>query len=312
MQAHPTIDQLEVFLAVVEAGGFSAASRRLNRAQSAISYAIANLEAQLDLALFERGGAKRPQLTEAGKAIAGDARRLLADLDLLRARARGLNDGLEGEVSVAISTLTPSEVVVEALRGFRDRFPTVSLNVTVGELGEVVRNVADERATVGFGGTVDGLNPNVATELIGHSSMRPVAAPDHPLARRGRELTADDVREEIQIVVTDASGLTRGRDFNVLSFRAWRVNNLSAKRSLILGGLGWGGLPTSMVREDLEAGRLVSLPLTAYRQNEYPIQAVTKPSNPPGPAARWLIAAFRDAFTGCEGLTGRSGAKTGG
>lgn len=97
MEANPTLDQLQVFLAVAEDGSFSAASRRLNRAQSVISYTIANLEAQLDVRLFERAGTRQPRLTEAGSALLEDARRMVVALQLLRARARGLAQGLEGK-----------------------------------------------------------------------------------------------------------------------------------------------------------------------------------------------------------------------
>ncbi|TWI15899.1 regulatory helix-turn-helix LysR family protein [Mesorhizobium tianshanense] len=114
MQPNPTLDQLQVFLAVTESGSFSGAPRALNRAQSVVSYAIANLEDQLGLALFDRTVTKRPQLTPAGKTVLEDARRLLGDLDLMRARVRSLNEGLEGELSVAISSIMPSGIVVEA------------------------------------------------------------------------------------------------------------------------------------------------------------------------------------------------------
>jgi len=101
MEANPTLDQLQVFLAVADTGSFSAASRQLNRAQSVISYTIGNLETQLDVALFERSGARQPKLTEAGKAMLSDARRIVADLQVMRARAKSLKQGLEAEVSVA-------------------------------------------------------------------------------------------------------------------------------------------------------------------------------------------------------------------
>ena len=72
--ARPTLDQIAVFLAIVEAGSFTAAARKLNRATSVISYAVTNLEAQLGVSLFERAGARRPRLTEAGRAILSDSR----------------------------------------------------------------------------------------------------------------------------------------------------------------------------------------------------------------------------------------------
>ncbi|WP_199261345.1 LysR family transcriptional regulator [Paracoccus binzhouensis] len=299
MDANPTLDQLQVFLAVAETGGFSAASRQLNRAQSVVSYSIANLEAQLEVALFERGGSRQPRLTEAGKALLADARRIVADLQVMRARARSIRQGLEAELSLAISVMVPSEAVVAALRGFRDRFPAVALNLTVGELGVVMELVAGGRADIGIGGALLRQDDLLVAERIGHSFMVPVAAAEHPLGRIGRPLTIADVREEVQLVVTDASGLTSGRDFNVLSYRTWRVSDIATKHQLIRGGLGWGGLPAALVRKDLARGRLVALQLDAYELGEYPLYALRRSANPPGPAAGWLIEAFRQRLATC-------------
>ncbi len=89
----PTVDQLRVFLAVNEAGSFSAAARLLNRRQSVVSYTIANLEQQLGgLALFDRSK-RRPTLTEAGTMILAEARKLALGIDDLRARASGSSRG---------------------------------------------------------------------------------------------------------------------------------------------------------------------------------------------------------------------------
>src|SRR5271168_2992520 len=95
----PTLDQLRVFAMVVETGSFSAAARRLHRAQSAVSYAIGNLEGMLGLDLFDRGY-RKPSLTEAGRAVLADARRVGRLVDDLRARASGLNAGLEAEIGL--------------------------------------------------------------------------------------------------------------------------------------------------------------------------------------------------------------------
>ncbi|MCB5204803.1 LysR family transcriptional regulator [Neorhizobium sp. T786] len=298
MDANPTLDQLRVFLAVAETGSFSAASRTLNRAQSVVSYTIANLEAQLEVQLFERSG-RQPKLTEAGRAMLPDARRIVADMQVMRARARSMKQGLEPELSLAISVMVPADAVVNELREFGKRFPSVALSLNVGELGMVMDMVASGRASIGLGGALLKQDDTIAAEKIGHSFMLPVAAADHPLARIERPLTLSDVREETQLVVIDASGLTKGRDFNVLSYKTWRVSDIATKHQLIRGGLGWGGLPASLVREDLIAGRLVALKLDAYEQGEYPIYALRKVSNPPGPAASWLIDAFRSRLSAC-------------
>jgi DNA-binding transcriptional LysR family regulator len=299
MLPNPTLDQLQVFLTVAETGSFSAASRVLNRAQSVISYTIANLETQLEMQLFERSGARQPKLTEAGKAMLEDARRLLIDLQVMRARVKSLKEGLEAEVSVAISVMVPPQATVDVLREFRERFPSVALNLNVGELGMVMDAVLSGKATIGIGGAVLRQDDSIIVEKIGYSFMVPVASRNHPLAAYHRPLTLGDVREEVQLVVTDASGLTKGRDFNVLSYKTWRVSDIATKHALIRGGLGWGGLPASIIRDDLASGTLVHLDLQAYEQGEYPIYAMRRIANPPGPAATWMIDAFRSRLSAC-------------
>ena len=299
MLPNPTLDQLQVFLTVAETGSFSAASRVLNRAQSVVSYTIANLEAQLEVPLFERSGARQPKLTEAGRAMLEDARRILGDLQVMRARVKSLKEGLEAEVSVAISVMVPSQAVVDVLREFRDMFPSVSLNLNVGELGMVMDLVLSGKATIGIGGAVLRQDDSVVTERIGHSFMLPVAARNHPLAALERPLMLGDVREEVQLVVSDASGLTKGRDFNVLSYKTWRVSDIATKHQLIKAGLGWGGLPASLIRDDLVSGALVHLDLEAYEQGEYGIYSMRRLANPPGPAAAWMIDAFRTRLSAC-------------
>ncbi|OHV18781.1 LysR family transcriptional regulator [Rhizobium sp. RMa-01] len=304
MQPHPTLDQLQVFLTVVEKGSFSAASRALNRTQSVVSYTIANLEAQLRVALFSRSGTKRPQLTEAGRSVLEDARRLLGDLDLMRARVQALSDGLEAELNVAMSAFVPSDIVVDTLRAFRSHYPTVSLNVTVGTLGIVMDAVINGRAVVGFGGAMATRNDQIVFERIGQAAMIPVAAPDHPLGKLRRPMTLADVRDETQLVVYDASGLTKGRDFNVFSLKTWRVSDNATKHLYIRGALGWGGLPASLARDDLADGRLVHLQFPAFDQSEYPIHVIRNVANPPGPAARWLTAKLKARLSGTDKAAG--------
>ena len=137
MQPNPTLDQLQVLLAIEETGSFSAAGRKLNRAQSVISYTIANLEAQLGLKLFARDGTREPKLTAEGKAMLPDARRMLGVLQDIRSRAEGLKQGLEAELSIAVDVSLPSPTLVEVLTAFEAAFPTVALRLNVGALGMV-------------------------------------------------------------------------------------------------------------------------------------------------------------------------------
>ena len=284
----PTFDQLRVFLAVVDSGSFAAAARRLGRATSVISYGIANLEAQLGLKLFDREATRRPQLTEAGRAVLGEARTVAHGIDGLRAKARGLLGGLEAEVNLAVDVMLPTARVVDALKAFQAEFPTVALRLHVEALGAVTQLVVDRTAVLGVSGPLAPGGDAIERIGVGAVELIPVAHPDHPLAgEAGCQPGA--AREQVQLVLTDRSELTAGQDFSVVSTRTWRLADLGAKHALLLAGIGWGNMPAPMVRDDLATGRLVELRLSGGVVSAYPFQAIYRTDTPPGPAATWLL-----------------------
>ncbi len=292
-EANPTLDQLQVFLAVAEEGSFSAAARKLHRAQSVISYTIANLEMQLDLKLFQREGVREPRLTPEGQAMLADARRISGALQAIRARAQGLKRGLEAELSIAVDVVLPSPALVRVLETFAAEFPTVPLRLSVGAMGIVWQQLLTRQCDVSFGGQAFNLSDELAAIRIGETMLIPVAAPDHPLALYPGRVPLSVVRENIQLVISDVSKMTEGQDFGVYAYRTWRMTDTATKHNLIVSGLGWGGLPLWMVEADVAAGRLVKLDLEPYPPAGYPVFAFHRNDAPPGPAGRWVIERFR-------------------
>ncbi len=288
----PTIDQLQVFLCVVEQGGFSAAARHLNRATSAITYAIDQLEFQLDLALFDRTTTRRPQLTEAGRAVLSEARAVKLGMDTLRARVKGIQSGLETEVSLAVDVMLPTVRLVDALQAFQTAFPTIPLRLHVEALGAVTQLVLNKTATVGLSGPLSLNVEGLEHHALGSVRLIPVAAPFHPLAAMGARKSSGDTKTHIQLVLTDRSPLTEGKDFGVMGVKTWRLADLGAKHALLLAGVGWGSMPEFMVHADLEAGRLVDLGLSDWRSANYVFSAIYRTDSPPGPATQWLIDRF--------------------
>jgi len=287
----PTFDQLRVFMTVVDTGSFAAAGRRLNRATSVISYTISNLEAQVGLSLFDRKSTRKPQLTEAGRAVLAEARTIANGIDGLRAKAKGLLRGLEAEVHLVLDVMLPAGRVVDALKAFREEFPTVALRLSVEALGAVAKLVLDRAATIGISGPLPGEMGIKGIERIhvGQVELIPVAAPTHPLASSKGYVPGAE-REHIQLVLTDRSDLTRGMDIAVVSSRTWRLADLGSKHRLLCEGIGWGNMPEPMVQADLEAGRLKRLDLP---HGSYRLEAIYRTDTPPGPAASWLIARFK-------------------
>lgn len=287
----PTFDQLRIFLAIVDTGSFAAAGRRLGRAVSVISYGIANLEAQLGLSLFEREGTRKPQLTVAGRALLAEARAISHGIDGLRAKVKGLLDGLEAEIDLAVDVMLPAERLGKVLRRFAAEFPTVQLRLHVEALGAITAMILDRTAMVGISGPlalgVEGV------ECIGAGSipMVPVAAPDHPLGRMER-IPPGAGRDYTQLVLTDRSRTTEGRDYSVMSPKTWRLADLGAKHALLREGIGWGNMPLPMIEADLLSGTLIRLEMPDHPGGTYRFSGVWRRDAPPGPASSWLLEQF--------------------
>jgi DNA-binding transcriptional LysR family regulator len=284
----PSLDQLQVFLAVAEAGGFAAAARRLGRATSAVSYQIDTLEAQLGVPLFDRVTTRRPVLTAAGQVVLAEACAVSRGVDVLRAKVRGLLAGLEAELSLAVDVMLPTWRLADAARAFQAAFPTVSLRLHVESLGAVGQLVFDRVATLGVSGPLHATPEAFERIAVGEVELVPVAAPGHPLARMSA-IPPGEARDHIQLVLSDRSALTAGQDFGVVGLKTWRLADLSAKQALLLAGVGWGGMPRAMVDADIQAGRLAILAIPEWSAVHYPFHVIHRIDAPPGPAGRWLI-----------------------
>ena len=287
----PTLDQLRIFLAVADEGSFNAAARKLGRALSVISYGISALEAQLGITLFLREGSRRPVLTDEGRALLADARAIADEADGLIARARGMRQGLETDIGLAVDVMVPSKTVASVLHDFQEVFPTVDLRLHVEALGAVAALVLERKADLAIAGP-DILDlPELERRAIGSVELVPVAAPGHPLAQMP-EIPPGATRQHLQLVLTDRSPLTEGRDFSVLSPRTWRLGDLGAKHALLLEGIGWGNMPRHAVAHDLELGRLVELRLPEAPPLNYGLYALWRKDSRPGPASSWLLEAL--------------------
>jgi DNA-binding transcriptional LysR family regulator len=287
-----SLDQIHVLLTVVEQGSFSGAARRLNRAQSAITYAVQKLEDQLGTPLFDRSS-YRPTLTEAGRALLPAARRIATEVGAFKAQAHGMAQGLEAELSLVVDALFPMALLLEALRAFSAAFPSVTPRVYVEALGGSAALVLDGTCTLGllpaFFSDFDALDRVMMLSV----EMRAVAAPSHPLAGLDGPATTDTLRDHVQLVLTDRSRLSGERDHGVVSQRIWRVGDLGAKHTMLRAGLGWGAMPMHMIEDDLRQGRLRLI----ARDPEPERAAVTIPmccarleTAVLGPAARWMHA----------------------
>jgi DNA-binding transcriptional LysR family regulator len=181
----------------------------------------------------------------------------------------------------------PSARLVEVLKSFRVKFPTVPLRLKLEALGEIERSLRGGTADIAIGSSVHMNEEGLRCIHLAGVKLIPVAAPEHPLAFGGRAKLGA-TREHLQLVLTQQSA-TDTRDYGVVSATVWRLGDLASKHVLLLAGIGWGSMPEPMVRADLDAGRLVHLQLLDFRGGMYPMQIAHMNESPPGPACQWLI-----------------------
>ncbi len=291
-----TLDQMRVFAAVADCGSFRAAAARLSRAQSAVSHAVATLEGQLGLAVFDRSG-HRPRIAPEGRALLADVRAILTKVDAVRARARGLRGGVELELAVALDPQFPLDVVAGALKELHDALPAVGVRLLTAPLGAAVAALRDGSCALAVT-SMRVPDPRVELEALASVPRAAVAAPGHPLAAlsaAGEALGKAALADHVQVVAEDPSALTEGRDFGVLSPGTWRVGDNATKRALILAGVGWGSLPLWEVERDLAEGRLARLAVAEFGPGgETVVRAwlAHRTDRPLGQAARLLRAAL--------------------
>lgn len=285
-----SMDQLRTFIAAADEGSFSAAGRKLRRAQSVVSQTLANLEAQIDVQLFDRS-ARYPQLTEQGTALLAEARLVVNGMDGFKAKARTIAEGLEPELSVVVDVMYPMESLTVAVGLFRAAFPHTPLRLYVEALGAVVQPVLQGTCRLGIIGSMPVVPDPVDSEKLLDVPMVTVTGSAHPLARRKGVIRQRELEEHVQLVLTDRSSLSDGKTYGVFSPLTWRLADLGAKHAFLRAGFGWGHMPIAMVRNDLDAGSLVQIQVENFQPRTPPIAmlAVYRKDAPPGPAGRWFL-----------------------
>src|SRR3977135_4320599 len=248
-----SLDHLRMFIAAADEGSFSKGGLRLRRAQSVISQTLANLEAQLGVKLFDRSS-RQPVLTKQGVALLAEARAVVGGMDVFKARAKGLSDGLEPELSVVVDVMFPLEQLTSAVAAFQEEFPATPLTLYVEALGAVLEPVMEGRCAFGVMGSLPTAPTQLTRERLLSVGMAFVASPTHPLASLKGAIPARVLAQHRQLVLTDRSELSQGKDFGVFSENTWRLADLGAKHAFLRAGLGWGGMPAGGGKGGLDGG----------------------------------------------------------
>ena len=251
-------DNVRVFLAVLDSGSFSAAARQLGRVPSAVSMVIAQLEAELDLQLFDRR-TREPRPTDVARALEPQARQLASQLRQLQAHAQGLHQGLERQLTIAIAPELLSAPWSQPLAVLASEFPSLIVEVLSAPQADALRMLHAGDAHLALVFERPGTDEREGFQELGQEILVAVISPDHPAgqAREGK-LQLNDLIDIRQIAVVGRD--TQGRDPRLLLARhIWRTDSHLATLSLVQAGLGWAYLPRSLVEPLVAAGSLMEI-----------------------------------------------------
>lgn len=259
-----THEQLLAFLAVANTGTFTAASARLHKSQPAVSKLVRNLEAELDLLLFDRG-AYRPVLTDDGRSFHERATAVVEGMESLRSFGMALGGAVESVVRLTVDAVAPLAPIMAVLAELQHEFPAVRMELNIERMSGAVDALREGATNLAIASTLHLDTTLLEARPFCRVRIIPVVRADHALALAGRPSPAEQLRRHAQVVLRDSSRSVESPSLNVLSGGLrWTVTDVAAKREIIAAGMGWGGLPEHVVAEDLSAGRLVELDVREF------------------------------------------------
>ena len=288
-----SLDQLRVLVTIADTGSFSAAGRRLGRAQSAISQAIATLEATQGVVLFDRNG-HRPQLTGVGRVLVDQARLVLASAARFEAVAAGTRQGLEPELALAIDPLAPTAPFIDSLRALSETFPNLPVSFSTEGLGGSLRRLRSGSAALAICLLLPNVPEDIAAYKLLRVPMQPVVAPGHPLASLRRPATRGDLEPHVQLVLSDPVDPV-GTAYGLSSARLWRFVDLGRRLDFLLAGFGWCRMPGHLVAALIAEAKLVALRIEddPTPSEGLTIYAAHRRDHALGPAGHWLLNRLR-------------------
>lgn len=252
-----TLDGWEALQAVVRFGSFAAAAKKLNRSQSTVSYALARLQEQLGVRLFELRG-RKAVLTEAGRVLLSDAEPLLGSFGRLEQRARTLGSGGKLELRLSVDSIYPYPKLFAALRSFGRKYPHVH---TILRQATFI-SPETEFLTQGADLCIAGLaSRELLMQPVLEVCLRAVARKGHPLAAKKRILSRADLMRHLAVVIEgDSSGEVKSQP-RAPAQRTLAVSTIEAAIEAVRCGLGFAWLPRYRIQPLLEAEELIPLRL---------------------------------------------------
>lgn len=285
-------EQLNIFKTVIETGSFSAAARQLGKVPSAISMAIANLEVDINLQLFQRVG-REPVPTTHALVLYEKSVQLLVEMNQWKQHAHALSEGLESTLNIVVVSELLHMKWTEYILLLEQQFPLLQINIITAPQEDALKMLLDQTAQLALMFEREILEESEQFVELKRELLIPVISKDHPLAAF-ENVTFEQIKKSRQIVVASRDKSIRPE--LLYSQHYWRTDNHHSASMLILEKLGWGVLPEQMLIENPHLKQqLQILQLSDFTPKfEYYVDLVWNRESKLGSAAHFLINHLRN------------------
>jgi DNA-binding transcriptional LysR family regulator len=254
------IRQLKAFLAIADARTFTAAAQRIHYTQAALSMQIKQLEREVGVPLFTRMP-RRVVLTEAGERLMGRAQHILREHDAALAELAELAGAKHGRLRVgSASGMVSTDSLPAILKKLKKAHTHAEVSVTSGTSEELVKKILAGEADAAFV-SLPVQARNVETELLSQDQLVAIASPRHALADQ-RVVSAFALAGE-KLILGERGGNTRRlideffAEAGLKPTVAMELSRQAAIKNMVAADMGVGIVPLSVVRDEVERGRLV-------------------------------------------------------
>lgn len=277
-------EALTAFAEAAALGSFSAAARKLGKSQSTVSTAIANLEVDLGVLLFDRGSHK-PALTGEGRALLVKVQDILGASNRLDLAAAQLGAGLEARLCVVWSDTYQSDRFEEILGAFERRYPDLEFECLIAEHGDLVSLVQSGRAHIGVVAAQPGYPPDLGSATIAEQSeITLFVAASHPLA--GMKDITPEVLGSFRELRLDTYIARTGPSVPAAR-RMWSAPSYLMLLEMAVLGFGWAAIPRWMVTR-FAVDKLKELDARGWPRR-VPVDAVWSRHRTLGRAGTWVL-----------------------
>ena len=280
-----TLEQLLTIEAIVKEGSFKAAADSLHKSQPSISMAVKKLEEEYQLNLFSRDE-YRPSLTADGLIFYQKVRHLLREYRELSALAQQMSKGVEAEIRVSIDAVSPIPLVLKFLKNFFNKHQSTKLVLQFEVLSGTIERLIDGDVDIAIT-PKPYIEQNFDMRLMTRTKL--ISVISSSLVKGEKKITDAFLKNHNQVILADSARRIPKVSSGVLGGgKSITVSDIGFKKELIMQGLGWGGLPHDIIKNELSSKKLIPIKTPLIKDREIEIYMLRDTNKPLGPVMKEL------------------------